>query len=251
MPARWWPTRKWSPRSAADERRRQGHDADPEPGRPRDHHASSTNPDITSPKFAEQVPSGRQADLFPHGHHGCLPGTEHGELPRREAEGEVGLYPGRQRSFGVGMADAFQKQAEAKGIKVLGRDRLDPKAADYTAILTKIKSMSPEALYYGGVTQAGVKLAKQSYDIIPNVIKAGPDGMYSPNLFNGAGFPAVEGWSRPSPLPISLRTQRLRSSSLPSRAGSITRQTTTRSPPTTARWSSSTASSGSPPRASP
>ena len=80
-------------------------------------------------------------------------------------------------AFGVGIADSFQKQAEAKGIKVLGRDRLDPKAADYTAILTKIKSLNPEALYYGGVTQAGVKLAKQSYDIIPKVIKAGPDGM--------------------------------------------------------------------------
>ncbi len=54
--------------------------------------------------------------------------------------------------------------------------------------------MEPQALYYGGVTQAGVKLAKQSYDIIPNVIKAGPDGMVSSDLLSGAGFPAVEGW---------------------------------------------------------
>ena len=90
--------------------------------------------------------------------------------------------------------NSFQKQAEAKGIKVLGRDRLDPKAADYTAILTKIKSLNPDALYYGGVTQAGVKLAKQAYDIIPNVIKGGPDGMTSADLLSGAGFPAVEGW---------------------------------------------------------
>ena len=39
-----------------------------------------------------------------------------------------------------------------------------------------------------------MKLAKQSYDIIPNVIKAGPDGMQSSDLLSGAGFPAVEGW---------------------------------------------------------
>jgi branched-chain amino acid transport system substrate-binding protein len=97
-------------------------------------------------------------------------------------------------AFGVGIADTFQKQAEAKGIKVLGRDRLDPKAADYTAVLTKIKSLGPEAIYYGGVTLAGVKLAKQAYDIIPNIIKAGPDGMYSADLLAGAGFPAVDGW---------------------------------------------------------
>ena len=72
-----------------------------------------------------------------------------------------------QGAYGVGIADSFQTQAEKKGIKVLGRDRLDPKAADYTTVLTKIKSLNPEALYYGGVSQAGVKVAKQAYDIIP------------------------------------------------------------------------------------
>ena len=71
-------------------------------------------------------------------------------------------------AYGVGLADAFQAQAEKKGVKVLGRDRLDPKAADYSAVLTKIKSLNPDALYYGGVLQAGVKLAKQAYDIMPN-----------------------------------------------------------------------------------
>ncbi len=97
-------------------------------------------------------------------------------------------------AYGVGMADAFQAQAEKKGMKVLGRDRLDPKAADYTTILTKIKSLNPQAIYYGGVGQAGVKLAKQAYDIVPKMIKAGGDGMYGADLLNGAGFPAVEGW---------------------------------------------------------
>ncbi len=76
-------------------------------------------------------------------------------------------------AYGVGLADAFQAQAEKKGIKVLGRDRLDPKAADYASVLTKIKALNPQALYYGGVGQAGVKLAKQAYDIMPDVIKAG------------------------------------------------------------------------------
>ena len=51
---------------------------------------------------------------------------------------------------------------------MLGRDQLNPKEADYTTTLTKIKALNPEALYYGGVAQAGVKVVKQSYDIIPN-----------------------------------------------------------------------------------
>ena len=39
-----------------------------------------------------------------------------------------------------------------------------------------------------------MKLAKQAYDIIPKIIKAGRDGVYSSDILNGAGFPAVEGW---------------------------------------------------------
>jgi branched-chain amino acid transport system substrate-binding protein len=97
-------------------------------------------------------------------------------------------------AYGVGLADAFQAQAEKKGMKILGRDRLDPKAADYSAVLTKIKSLNPQALYYGGVGQAGIKLAKQAYDIIPTVIKAGGDGVYGATFLTGAGFPAVQGW---------------------------------------------------------
>jgi branched-chain amino acid transport system substrate-binding protein len=97
-------------------------------------------------------------------------------------------------AYGVGIADSFQKQAEKRGLKVLGRDQLNPKEADYTTVLTKIKSMTPDGLYYGGVAQAGVKLAKQSYDIVPKIVKGGGDGMHSTDLLSGAGFPAAEGW---------------------------------------------------------
>ena len=121
---------------------------------------------------------------------------------------------------------------------MLGRDRLDPKAADYSAILTKIKSLNPEALYFGGVAQAGIKLAKQAYDIIPKVIKGGPDGMYGADLPQPA--PASrrsEGWYATIAAPhLTDDTQGRASSSPPSRAGSAWRRTTTRSPPTTRRW---------------
>ena len=50
-------------------------------------------------------------------------------------------------AFGVGLADAFQGQAEKRGIKVLGRDQLNPKEADYATILTKIKPLNPDGLY--------------------------------------------------------------------------------------------------------
>ncbi len=97
-------------------------------------------------------------------------------------------------AYGVGIADTFQAQADKRGIKILGRDQLNPKEADYTTILTKIKQLNPDSLYYGGVAQAGVKLVKQAYDILPNLIKGGGDGMYGPEVIKAGGFPAAEGW---------------------------------------------------------
>ncbi len=79
-------------------------------------------------------------------------------------------------AYGIGIATAFEHQAAKKGITVMGHDRLDPKAADYTTVLTKIKALNPQLIYYGGDAQAGVKLIKQSYDIVPNMLKAGGDG---------------------------------------------------------------------------
>ena len=58
---------------------------------------SSTNPDITNPKFAAQYRPAGQGDLFPHSDDRRLPGSEHGELFRRYAEGKVGLCARRQR----------------------------------------------------------------------------------------------------------------------------------------------------------
>ncbi len=48
---------------------------------------------------------------------------------------------------------------------------------------------------------AGVKLAKQAYDVIPDVIKAGGDGMRGGQMLTGVGFPAAEGWYASSAAP--------------------------------------------------
>ena len=138
---------------------------------------SSTNPDITDPKFAAQYKPGGKAIYFRTVTTDAFQGPELANYFAEKLGVKTVYILDDSGAYGVGLADAFQREAEAKGIKVLGRDRLDPKAADYSAVLTKIKSLNPGALYYGGVGQAGVKLAKQAYDIIPNVIKGGGDGV--------------------------------------------------------------------------
>jgi branched-chain amino acid transport system substrate-binding protein len=155
---------------------------------------SSTNPDITNPKFAAQYRPAGKPIYFRTVTTDAFQGPNMANFFIEKLNVKSVYVLDDSGAFGVGVADSFEAEAKKKGINVMGRDRLDPKAADYSTILTKIKQLNPDAFYYGGVTQAGVKLAKQAYDIVPKMIKGGPDGMTSPDLLNGAGFPAVEGW---------------------------------------------------------
>ncbi|MDT7952708.1 MAG: branched-chain amino acid ABC transporter substrate-binding protein [Acetobacteraceae bacterium] len=155
---------------------------------------SSTNPDITDPKFAAQYRPAGKAIYFRTVATDAFQGPNMANYMADKLKVKSVFVLDDTGAYGVGLADAFQAQAEKKGLKILGRDKLDPKAVDYSSILTKIKSLNPDSLYYGGVAQAGVKLAKQAYDIIPKMIRAGGDGIQSADFLKGAGFPAVEGW---------------------------------------------------------
>jgi branched-chain amino acid transport system substrate-binding protein len=155
---------------------------------------SSTNPDITDPKFAAQYRPGGKAIYFRTVTTDAFQGPNMANYMADVLKVKNVYVLDDSGAYGVGLADAFQAQAEKKGIKILGRDRLDPKAADYAAVLTKIKALDPASLYYGGVSQAGTKLAKQAFEIIPKVVKAGGDGLYGPEMLTGVGFPAAEGW---------------------------------------------------------
>ncbi len=155
---------------------------------------ASTNPDITDPRYAAQYRPAGKAIYFRTVATDAYQGPYMANYYADVLHVKTVYILDDSGAYGVGLADAFQGQAEKKGIKILGRDRLDPKAADYTTVLTKIKSLAPEALYYGGVLQAGVKLAKQAYDIVPKMIKGGGDGVDGPEMLTAVGYPANEGW---------------------------------------------------------
>jgi branched-chain amino acid transport system substrate-binding protein len=154
----------------------------------------ATNPDLTNPQFAsEYMPSGKPT-FFRTVTTDAFQGPDMASF-YAETLGLKDVYVlDDGGAYGVGLADAFQRQAAAKSMRVLGRDRLDPSAADYSAVLTKIKSLNASSLYYGGVSNAGVKVVKQSYEIVPNIKKGGGDGIYTPDITTGAGFPAAGGW---------------------------------------------------------
>ncbi len=155
---------------------------------------TSTNPDITDPKFASLYRPAGKAVYFRTVTTDAYQGPNMANYfaDTLHVKSVYGLDD--SGAYGIGIATAFGAQAAKRGIKVLGHDRLDPKAADYTSVLTKIKSLGAESIYYGGDAQAGVKLVKQSYELVPGIVKAGGDGMYGPSILSGAGFPSADGW---------------------------------------------------------
>lgn len=155
---------------------------------------AATNPDITDPKFASQYRPQGKTVFFRTVTTDAYQGPNMANFYADVLKVKTLFVLDDSGAFGVGIADTFEAQAKKKGINVVGRDRLDPKAADYAAVLTKIKSMNVDAIYFGGVSLAGVKLAKQAYEIIPNVIKGGGDGIMGTDFLTAGGFPAVEGW---------------------------------------------------------
>src|SRR6202000_2006937 len=112
---------------------------------------SSTNPDITDPKFAAQYRPAGKPIYFRTVTTDAYQGPNMANYMATKLKITSVYILDDSGAYGVGLADAYQAQIEKKGVKVLGRDRLDPKAADYTAVLTKIKALNPQALYYGGV----------------------------------------------------------------------------------------------------
>ena len=155
---------------------------------------SSTNPDLTDPKYAAQYRPAGKPIYFRTCTTDAYQGPNMANFMADKLKVKSVFVLDDTGAYGVGLADAFQAQAVKRGITVLGRDRVDPLASDYRPILTKIKSLNAQSIYCGSSALAGTKIVKQSYELMPDIIKAGGDGMHQTSVLSGAGFPAAQGW---------------------------------------------------------
>lgn len=90
--------------------------------------------------------------------------------------------------YGEGLAKLFRQQCDQIGIQVLGQEGIDTAAIEFGGLMTKIKGLGPDLIYFGGTTQTkGGQLAK-------DMVKAGltcpmlaPDGCYEQAFIDSAG----------------------------------------------------------------
>ncbi len=96
--------------------------------------------------------------------------------------------------YGKGIADVFEQTAKAKGLEILGREGIDPKAQEYRSLMTKIKAKNPDFVYFGGTTQSNAgQIAK---DIVAVGLAAKvmlPDGCFEKAFIEAAGAPNANG----------------------------------------------------------
>ena len=90
-------------------------------------------------------------------------------------------------AFGQGLADQFVKAIEAGGAKVVGREYVDDKTIDFSAVLTNIRSQNPDLIFFGGMDAVGGPMLRQMKQLGLAVRFMGGDGLCSDSLARLAG----------------------------------------------------------------
>ena len=91
-------------------------------------------------------------------------------------------------AYGQGVASVFKATALQKGMAVVAEEFTNDKATDFMAILTKIKSTKPDAVFYGGLdAQAGPMLRQMVQLGLGDVKFFGGDALCTEKLPELAG----------------------------------------------------------------
>jgi branched-chain amino acid transport system substrate-binding protein len=80
--------------------------------------------------------------------------------------------------YGAGLAKNIENSAKENGLKVLGNDGFDKKAANYRSLASKIAGKKPDCIADSQVVETnGVQVAKDLVAANPNAKMYGPDGL--------------------------------------------------------------------------
>jgi branched-chain amino acid transport system substrate-binding protein len=92
-------------------------------------------------------------------------------------------------TYGKGLADVFEPSFRQLGGVVLGHDHITTNQQDFKALLTKAKSLQPEAVFYGGdVSTGGALLRRQMADVgMQKIPFMGGDGIGTSEFLKIAG----------------------------------------------------------------
>jgi len=95
--------------------------------------------------------------------------------------------------YGKGHNEYFSKALDKIGkAKIIGTFGVTAEQQDFTAELTKIKALNPDAIYFGGLTPIGVRIRQQMDKLGVKAVFDGTSGIVSDAYIQGLG-PLAEG----------------------------------------------------------
>jgi len=98
------------------------------------------------------------------------------------------------------LQEVFALNFEEMGGTITAREAVDPNGTDFKSALTSIAATGPEIIYHPIFVKAGSLIVRQAKEVpgLENTYLMGADGMFSPDVTEGAGD-AVEGLFVSSP----------------------------------------------------
>jgi branched-chain amino acid transport system substrate-binding protein len=96
-----------------------------------------------------------------------------------------------KKAYGQGLADSFRAQFEKKGGKIVATETVNPGDKDFSAVLSKIKPLNPDLIFYGGEYPEASLISNQAKG--PQAMRVplmGGDGIVDPTYGKTAGAAA-------------------------------------------------------------
>ncbi len=96
--------------------------------------------------------------------------------------------------YGAGIAGLFEGRCKKIGIEVLGHESIVVTQQEFGSLMTKIKAMNPDLIYFGGTTQSkGGQIAKDMKSAGLTCPLMVPDGCYEDSFIASAGADTLNG----------------------------------------------------------
>ena len=95
--------------------------------------------------------------------------------------------------YGQGLGDEFVKTYEELGGEILASEAIQTREVDFSALVTRLRSLNPQAVYYAGAHTEGGLLSKQMSEGGLDVPLIGGDIIFSAEYITIAGATNAEG----------------------------------------------------------
>ncbi|GGX03754.1 branched chain amino acid ABC transporter substrate-binding protein [Streptomyces noursei] len=141
---------------------------------------ANTTPDLTQGKNWKQNQRARQfPTYFRTATTDEVQGAFDGQYAWEKMKAKRAYVIDDQKTYGTGLASSFKDQFTKLGGTVVGTEHISPDDRDFKAVVSKVRSATPDMVFYGGEYPASGPLSQQLKDGGVTAPLMGGDGMYS------------------------------------------------------------------------